>query len=416
MQVGGRTVLVVAHAIEAGWTAERTELHMMRAASPQAVPFTQTGVGDALALLGAALAQSCRMPREHMEALYQAPVLQAAHDRYRGRMGLQQFLVEAAHLAGWTGSPFLRSDAAIKEVLTAAFSPSLKASTGFSTLSLPGILSNNVNKFLLAGYMGVDQSWREIAGIRAVQDFKVVTSYRPNGGFQFEEVGPTGEIKHETLGEEAYTNQARTYARMFAVTRQDIINDDLGALNDVPRRLGRGGGLKLADVFWFNWLANANTSDGQPFWSAAHNNYIVGATTNLQSSSLTSMEQKLRDQTDKNGYPMSLTPSILLTPTSLARTAIELMASASFVVGGGNTATGLVPTTNTWQGSMKPVASPYIGNATYTGNTSTGFWVLANPADVPSVEVAFLNGNETPIVETADADFNTSGYPDARLL
>jgi len=46
--------------------------------------------------------------------------------------------------------------------------------------------------------------------------------------------------------------------------------------------------------------------------------------------------------------------------------------------------------------------------STYLTNT-TDYYLLASPADLPAMEVAFLNGVQSPIVETADADFNTLG-------
>ena len=45
----------------------------------------------------------------------------------------------------------------------------------------------------------------------------------------FEEIGATGEIKNSTLTEETLSNQVKTYGRMFGITRQMLINDDLGA-------------------------------------------------------------------------------------------------------------------------------------------------------------------------------------------
>ena len=44
---------------------------------------------------------------------------------------------------------------------------------------------------------------------------------------------------------------------MLSIDRRDIINDDLGAITTVPRKLGRGSGLKINDVFWTTFLNNA---------------------------------------------------------------------------------------------------------------------------------------------------------------
>ena len=98
---------------------------------------------------------------------------------------------------------------------------------GFSTVSLPGILSNVANKELLEGYMDEDQSWKEISSIKSVPDFKQATSYRLLDNAEYELLPKGGKIKHGTMGEESYTRQVRTYAKMFGLTREDIINDDL---------------------------------------------------------------------------------------------------------------------------------------------------------------------------------------------
>ncbi|MFN9294969.1 MAG: hypothetical protein ACK6EB_43385, partial [Planctomyces sp.] len=63
---------------------------------------------------------------------------------------------------------------------------------------------------------------------------------------------------------------------MFSLTRRDIINDDLGAFDDLRVRLGRGAARRLNRLVWTTFLANHTT-----FWTSARTNYIEGATTNL---------------------------------------------------------------------------------------------------------------------------------------
>ncbi len=87
-----------------------------------------------------------------------------------------------------------------------------------------------------------------------------MTSYRLIGKDQYELVAPGGELKHGSLGNESYTNRADTYGLMMAVDRRDIINDDLDAITTIPRKLGRGSGLKINDVFWAIFLANRTSS------------------------------------------------------------------------------------------------------------------------------------------------------------
>jgi len=98
---------------------------------------------------------------------------------------------------------------------------------------------------------------------RNVSDFKTVTSYRLVGKDQYEQVAPSGELKHGTLGEESFTNKADTYGLMLSIDRRDIINDDLGAITTVPRKFGRGSGLKINDVLWTTFMNNSAFFNGQ---------------------------------------------------------------------------------------------------------------------------------------------------------
>ena len=93
---------------------------------------------------------------------------------------------------------------------------------------------------------------------------------------EYEELGPGGVMKHGKISEESYTRSADTYAKMFSLTRRDIINDDLGAFDDLRTRLGRGAARRLNRLVWTTFLSNAAT-----FWTTARTNYIEGGTTNL---------------------------------------------------------------------------------------------------------------------------------------
>ena len=53
--------------------------------------------------------------------------------------------------------------------------------------------------------------------------------------------------------------------------------------------------------------------------------------------------------------------------------------------------------------------SRYLSNSYYTGASSKAWYLLADPNDLPVIEVAFLNGQESPTIETAEADFSVLG-------
>ena len=235
-------------AIAEGWTRDRAELEVLRAGRPRAPAIhAAESVTD-----GHILEAACLLTAKHAEAekQFDEKTLDTASRRFRGGIGLQELLLEAAWANGYAGRNFRDHRA----VLRAAFGRDLQA--GFSTIDISGILSNVTNKFLLEGFFSVERTWRNICAVRNVSDFKTVTSYRLIGKDQYEEVAPGGELKHGTLGEESYSNKADTYGLLLAIDRRDVINDDLGAITSVPRKLGRGSGMKINDVFWTVFLDN----------------------------------------------------------------------------------------------------------------------------------------------------------------
>ncbi|MFW6106983.1 MAG: hypothetical protein ACOC8H_02375, partial [bacterium] len=285
-----------------------------------------------------------------------------------------------------------------RSVLRFAFRPDLQA--GLSTVDIGGILSNVANKFLLEGFFSVERTWRDICAVRNVSDFKTVTSYRLIGTDQYEQVAPGGELKHGTLGEESYTNKADTYGLLLSLDRRDIINDDLGAITTVPRKLGRGSGLKINDVFWSVFLANSG------FFKTANKNYLSGAATALSIDGLTDAEVAFGEQTDADGKPIGIMPQVVLVPTALS--AIGTMLYKSLEIRD-TTSDTKYPVANPHQGKFRTAVSRYLSNSNYTGHSAKAWYLLADPADLPVIEVAFLNGQESPTIETADADFNVLG-------
>jgi hypothetical protein len=274
---------------------------------------------------------------------------------------------------------------------------------GFSTLSLPNILSNVANKFLIMGWQSIDQTPLRICNIRPVRDFKQTTTVSLTGGLMFKQVGPDGELKSAELGETVYLNQAGTYGIICQITRTDIINDDLNALTAVPERIGRGGMLKLNDIVWNLFLNNS------AFFTSGNKNVATGAGSALSFSGLSAAEVVFMKQVDPDGFPLGISPAILLVPPTLKTTALQLMQS-TMLIGSINTTTGVVsPDKNVFQGRYAVETSPYMENTNYTGNSSTAWYLLAPTGVLPVLQLVALNGKPEPTVQTADAEFSVLG-------
>jgi len=390
----GKHPKIEARAIEEGWSESQTELAVLRdqsvppfIGSPRRAPTPQ--VFEAAALMSSGMSMS------RIETFYDDPILTAA-EHMRG-VGIQEFCeIVCGHPL-----PRFRSDA------------SAWLQAAFSTVSLPGILSNIANKMLLEGYSYIEDAWRRIAKIASVNDFKEHSRYRMTGNFTFEQVGPAGELKHGQMDEQKFGQKADTHGIMFSLTRQMIINDDMGAFTDIPRQIGMGAAEAIADAVWGRWLANPIGPDGKPFFSKDHRNLIEGVDSILTVASLTKAEVVFSEQLKPNKRPLGIPASILLVPTALKVPAEMLMKSVTL-----NETTHVNPDTkesvskpsaNPHVGKFEVVSSVYLGSAAVTGYSPTAWYLLADPNRLPSIEIAFLNGMDRPTVEKTDADFNTLG-------
>lgn len=110
---------------------------------------------------------------------------------------------------------------------------------GFSTVNLPGILGTVGNKLLLDAFTSVATTYQTIAQQSDFSNFLTYTQYRLDQTGAFAQVGTDGEIKHGKLAESSYTNKLETSGLMLTLTRQQIINDDVNALQALYGTLGK---------------------------------------------------------------------------------------------------------------------------------------------------------------------------------
>jgi len=316
-----------------------------------------------------------------------APAVEAAQKKYRSGMGPKRLVLEAALANGFTDTMLDAGN------WYEAANFAMKAS--FSNVSLSGILADVYNKRLMQGFRYADQSWREIAAIGNVSDFKQINSYRLNMTGGFEEVGAGGELKHAALSDESFSNQAKTYGKMLGLTRQDIINDDMGALNDVPFMFGRAAANSFNDVFWTAFL------DDSAFFAAGNSN-IQSSGVALGIAGLEDAEAGFYAITAADGKPTGIKPAILLTSIALKNLAKQLYNDVSLGVTGVGNSKQVSPVSNPYAGQFKPVSSPYLVNA-------KDYYLLADPMDCAVIQAVFLNGRQEPFVESSAAEFNTLG-------
>jgi len=375
---------LAAEAIAAGWSAEKAELEALRAARPAATaPAAHTSTPEVTEdVLAAALSMSVGRDVRKVEAEFGERTMDIA-DKFRN-IGLRELCAQTAKLEG-KNVPAVFGDGT--DVMNASF----------STMSLPNILENVMNKTLLDSYEAQEITALRVCRTASVSDFKQVKRMRFLGTGRWEQVAPDGELQSAKVDEQAYTNQAETFGQTIALTRHDVINDDLSAFLEIPTEMGRQGAYVIDDIF-FNLLLNGTSS----FFTGGNGNLVTGAASAFDIESLGTAYETFRKQKAGPGSdaedqrPINIRPSTILCPVELEIAVQQLMNSP--ILGADNEK----GTANPFSGRYNVISSPLLSDSYYAGASSAAWYLMADPAALHAFELCFLNGRQTPTIERID--------------
>jgi hypothetical protein len=229
---------------------------------------------------------------------------------------------------------------------------------------------------------------------------------------KYAKVGASGELKHGEFSDEKLTLSGDTYGMILGLTRKDMINDDLNAFEQIPSALGRLGALAIEAAVFAMILGNAGS-----FFSSGNNNLIDP---DLDIDGLTAAALAFRNRVDAFGRPIMVRPDRILVGSQDEVLAGELFkeAAATWVDDDASSTGGTrkVPG-NPHVGKYRPIVSPYLNNTdilqmdgtAFTGQDSNQWYMLCNPSTLAAFLIGFLNGKRTPVIESADSDFDHLG-------
>lgn len=282
------------------------------------------------------------------------------------------------------------------ELASVSLGLSMRSGGMHSTSDFPLLLADVANKSLRAAYEAVPQTFQPITRQSTLTDFKAANRVLIGDAPALLKVNESGEFTRGTIAESREQIQLASYGRVFSLTRQALVNDDLSAFSRVPGQFGRAARNLESDLVWYQILKNANMGDGAALFVAAHGN-LSGAGL-ISIANIGAAEKAMLLQTGLDGAtPIMATPRYLIVPPSLKTKAMQFVSV--------NMTAAQASNVNPYAGTLTVIAEPRlelgvtIGSASATGS-ATAWYLAASPDQVDIVEMAMLEGQSGPVVES----------------
>lgn len=279
------------------------------------------------------------------------------------------------------------------EIIARAFTAQRAFAGEATTGDFPILLENVLYKTLLAQYMTTPDTWTQFCRTGSVQDFRASKRYRMGTFGALSPLNEAGEFTNKSIPDaERQSLTAGTKGNLIAISRQAIINDDMAAFAQLATMLGRGAKLTVELDVYALLALNAGLgpamSDGNTLFHASHNNITTAAT--IGSTAIDLDRVAMKRQKDVSGNEvLSLTPAIIVLATELGGTARQ--------INNGQYDFDAVSTKNPWvPNKVAGVFSKIVDTERITG---TRRYLFADPGVAPTIEVAFVDGQQQPFLD-----------------
>ncbi len=273
----------------------------------------------------------------------------------------------------------------------AAITRSLHTTSDFAI-----ILGDTVGRQLRNSYQAAPSGIRQLGRQTSARDFRAKTSIQLSEAPTLLPVSEHGEFKAGSMAEAKESYSIDTFGRLFGISRQALVNDDLGAFADLSRRFGQAA-AEFEAQFLVDLLTKGGNGptmdDGKALFHADHGNK-AGAGAVISDTALSAARLAMRTQKGLNSQLISVTPKFLVVPAALETQAEKILASIYAAKSAD---------VNPFSGSLSLVVEPRLD-----AKSTTRWYVTADPSEIDGLEYAYLAGAEGPVVETK-AGFEVDG-------
>jgi len=266
----------------------------------------------------------------------------------------------------------------------------------FANLTLDAI-----NKSMMVGYTEVPATWRgPMRQGDSVPDFKTIHRLRLGGIPNLPVWNDAADPDKASMADarEFYAVECRSVGVDFSYKL--IINDDMSALTRVPLALGDAAARTVNAVAWSQITSNPLMSDGVELFSAAsgarkQKNLETGSVTNYTTAInlLTQNMMTMRGENTPEGGQgpdiLGLMPTYIVVPAALRATILTLLQSTADPYGAQSGIANI-------NRNLNLIVEPLLD-----ANSTTAWYLFAEPRRIDTVEITFLQGQETPQIRSA---------------
>ena len=277
-----------------------------------------------------------------------------------------------------------------------------------STSDFPLMFADVIDRTLLANYREWPTSYQNFAARKVVPDFRDVKEFTIGGGEStLAEVAQGDGYPDTNLTEGKYAWGVKKYGRTMGFLWEAMINDDLGALTDIPARFARAA--RRTEQRQVTGLYVDTNGPHASFYTAGNKNIINaanGASANNPALTITGLQDGLivlSKQLDADGEPIVIDSVELVVPPALEVIALNILNAVELRLGGqgtgesGSTAGSGLTAVNWMKNRMRLNVDPYIPLVAATANGNRMWALFANPSTSrPALRYGLLRGHEEP--------------------
>jgi len=268
-----------------------------------------------------------------------------------------------------------------------------------TTGSFANLLLDAASKTLRASYEEAPYTWALWARQgQSVDDFKNINRIQLGESPNLEIVPETKPYPEGAVSDSKVSYQVQKYGKEFTVSWETVVNDDLDALSRIPAMHGNAARRTQEKAVYDALLSNPTMPDGFSLFSASHPSGRNINSASAGAPSVTTLNEAFRFMGLQKGLAsdvyLNLAPRTLLVPLNYSGTALELVNSQSYAQSNGNEGVINIYGVN----GVRPLQ--VVTSALLDANSTTNWYAIADNAQVDTVEITFLNGEESPVLES----------------